>query len=151
MLWFVRPFSSEFYVIYLICGLSDVLDGAVARKTGSESKFGSVLDSIADFAFLAVCFVKIGVVLKISEWIWWAVGLIALIKLSCIVIEFIRMRRLASYHTVLNKAVGVMLFVLPLTLKIISINISAIPICAVAFIAAVDELVRIVKCKNDKS
>lgn len=36
-----------------------MMDGAVARKTGSVSKFGSKLDSVADFVFIVVCLIKI--------------------------------------------------------------------------------------------
>lgn len=34
-LLFIKPLSFEFYVIYLGCGLSDALDGYLARKMGS--------------------------------------------------------------------------------------------------------------------
>ena len=47
-----------FYALYCIAGVTDMMDGAVARKTGSVSKFGSKLDSVADFVFIAVCLIK---------------------------------------------------------------------------------------------
>lgn len=36
---FAPVFSILFYALYLICGLSDMADGIVARKTDSESSF----------------------------------------------------------------------------------------------------------------
>lgn len=33
-------FSARFYLAYLLCGLSDMADGAVARKMNSASRFG---------------------------------------------------------------------------------------------------------------
>ena len=45
------PFSAVFWICYLCAGLSDVLDGIVARKCKQESDFGARLDSIADFVF----------------------------------------------------------------------------------------------------
>ena len=33
----------------IFCGLTDMIDGTVARKTGSDSKFGARLDTVADF------------------------------------------------------------------------------------------------------
>ncbi|MDS1003847.1 CDP-alcohol phosphatidyltransferase family protein [Clostridium sporogenes] len=32
VLVFIRPFSEIFFIIYLICGISDILDGMIARK-----------------------------------------------------------------------------------------------------------------------
>ena len=40
--------SFPFYMTYLLCGLSDVADGFLARKLHAESTFGSRLDSFAD-------------------------------------------------------------------------------------------------------
>lgn len=46
--------STPFYILYMICGLSDVLDGIIARKTNTASSFGARLDTIADFIFVTV-------------------------------------------------------------------------------------------------
>ena len=40
--------SVGFLVVYTLTGLTDVLDGWLARKTGTASDFGARLDSIAD-------------------------------------------------------------------------------------------------------
>ena len=53
VLVFCPVFSPIFYVLYLIAGLSDMVDGIIARKTNSVSEFGSKFDSIADFIFVA--------------------------------------------------------------------------------------------------
>ena len=50
-LLFVPPLTILFYIVYLLCGLSDMADGLIARKTHTESAFGAKLDSIADFSF----------------------------------------------------------------------------------------------------
>ena len=49
LIW-ILPFSPLFYGVYLICGLSDGLDGMVARLTKQTSDFGRLLDSVADLA-----------------------------------------------------------------------------------------------------
>ena len=59
VLLFCPVFSPIFYVLYLIAGLSDMVDGIIARKTDSVSEFGSRLDGVADFVFVAVCLIKI--------------------------------------------------------------------------------------------
>ncbi|MGX8773452.1 MAG: CDP-alcohol phosphatidyltransferase family protein, partial [Bacillota bacterium] len=58
-LLFVPVFSSGFYALYLIAGFSDMIDGIVARKTGTASDFGSKLDTVADIVLVAVCLIKL--------------------------------------------------------------------------------------------
>ena len=53
MMSFHMP-SISFFLLYMICGLSDVLDGIIARKTNTASDFGARLDTIADFIFATV-------------------------------------------------------------------------------------------------
>ena len=52
-------FSVGFYIVYSLCGFSDMIDGAIARKTRAVSSFGSKLDTVADAVFMAVCAVKL--------------------------------------------------------------------------------------------
>ena len=58
-LLFCRVFSDGFYVLYLFCGLTDMVDGSIARKTGTVSSFGARLDTVADFLFVIASFVKL--------------------------------------------------------------------------------------------
>lgn len=50
----LRPLSLVFFFVYTLTGLTDVLDGWIARKTKTASDFGAKLDSIADMLFCAV-------------------------------------------------------------------------------------------------
>ena len=59
LLTFIPVFSIPFYALYLICGLSDMADGIVARKTNSASAFGGGLDTAADFLFTAMSLAKL--------------------------------------------------------------------------------------------
>ena len=52
---FCPALSIPFYVLYLIAGFTDMIDGTVARKMGTVSDFGAKLDSVADFIFVAAC------------------------------------------------------------------------------------------------
>ena len=69
-LFFVSPLSKKFYILYLAAGLSDMIDGPVARKTGTTSDLGSKLDSIADIIFVAVCLIKLISILNIEKWLY---------------------------------------------------------------------------------
>ena len=42
-LLFIPLSSAWFYVFYLLCGLSDMVDGTVARRMGGASEFGARL------------------------------------------------------------------------------------------------------------
>ena len=52
---FFPAFSVAFYILYLFCGITDMIDGTIARKTYSTSAFGAKLDTVADFVFVAAC------------------------------------------------------------------------------------------------
>ena len=55
---FCQVFSPAFYSFYIVAGVSDMIDGIVARNTGTASEFGSKLDTVADIVFVAVCLIK---------------------------------------------------------------------------------------------
>ena len=109
-LLFISLSSVWFYILYLFCGLSDMIDGAIARKTGTVSKFGAKLDTIADFIFMAVCAMKILPLMQIPAWLWVWIIIVALIKMFNIALVFIRKKKLISIHSVLNKITGFALF-----------------------------------------
>ena len=138
-LLFCRAFSPAFYVFYIAAGLSDMLDGFVARKTDTVSKLGARLDTIADFAFVIVCLIKLLPVLRITAWLYAWIGIIALIKAVNIVSGFAVQKRFVAVHSVMNKATGALLFLLPLTIPAAPLNYSAVIVCAAATFAAIQE------------
>ena len=145
----VIPLSSAwFYVLYLFCGLTDMIDGAIARKTNAVSSFGSKLDTAADFIFMAVCAVKILPIIYLPVLLWIWIAVIAIIKFANIVFGFIRIKKLVDYHTVLNKITGVLLFLLPLTLQYIEPTYSFAIVCIMATIAAIQECYYTIKTND---
>lgn len=58
-LLFCPALSPSFFVLYLAAGLTDIIDGAVARSTNTVSAFGARLDSLADIMFVSVCIWKL--------------------------------------------------------------------------------------------
>ena len=138
-LLFYPVFSPVFYVLYLIAGLSDMIDGTIARRINTVSEFGARFDTAADFVFVVVCLIKLLPVISMPVWLWVWIVMIALIKTVNIISGYIVQRKLAVVHSVMNKVTGVMIFILPLTFFIIPLTYSAIPICAVATFAAVQE------------
>ncbi len=144
-LLFIPLSSAWFYILYLLCGLTDMIDGAIARKTGSVSKFGARLDTASDFVFMLVCTIKVLPLIHIPVWLWVWITLIALIKIFNITLVFIRKKKLISIHSVLNKTTGFVLFLLPLSLTFVEPIYSVATICLLATIAAMQEVYFIAK------
>ena len=136
----VPVFSPAFYVLYLTAGFSDMVDGTVARKTGTVSDFGSKLDTMADFALVTVCLMKIIPVVDIPAWLIIWIVVIALLKVINTVAGYVVKKELIAAHTMMNKLTGIVLFLLPLTISIIDLKYSGIFVCALATIAAIQEL-----------
>ena len=139
VLLFCPVFSPAFYVFYIVAGVSDMLDGFVARKTNTASRFGARLDTIADFVLVVVCLIKLLPVLRIPAWLYIWIGIIALIKVVNIISGFVVQKRFVAVHSVMNKATGALLFLLPLTIPILPLKYSAIVVCALATVAAIQE------------
>ena len=138
-LLFFPVFSFWFYTFYILCGITDMIDGRIARKTNSESSFGAVFDTAADFIFVLTAFFKIAPALQIPNWLIIWVCVIALIKAINLISGFICQKKFVALHTVMNKVTGVLLFLLPLTLSFIELKYSALVICPVATFAAIQE------------
>ena len=138
-LLFCPFFSPVFYVLYLIAGLSDMIDGTIARRMNTVSEFGARFDTAADFVFVVVCLIKFLPVISIPAWLYVWIVLIALIKIIIIISGYVVQKKLVAVHSVMNKMTGVLLFILPLTFLIVPLKYLAIPVCAVATFAAVQE------------
>ena len=138
-LLFCPVFSDSFYILYLFCGLTDMVDGTIARKTGAVSEFGAKLDTVADFLFVIASFVKLVPVIRIPVWIWGWSAVIAVVKLVNLVWGFTRMKKMLSLHTIANKATGLCLFLLPITMSFVDLRYTAPVVCVIATIAAIQE------------
>ena len=139
-LLFIPLSSAWFYALYLLCGFTDMIDGTVARKTKSASEFGVRLDTVSDFVFMTVALIKFVPYLRISVWLWIWIGVIAMMKLGNAVWGFVRTKKLISPHTVLNKVMGLLLFLLPMTVSFIELTYILPFVCAVATTAAIHEV-----------
>ena len=139
VLLFCPVLSPTFYALYLTAGVSDMIDGAVARRTGTASEFGSRLDTAADIIFVAVCLIKLLPVLHVPVWLYLWIAIIALIKVANIAVGYIRQKEFISVHSMINKVTGWLLFVFPLTLAFIDLRYSAAVVCMVATAAAIQE------------
>ena len=150
LLLFFPAFSLDFYITYLLCGFSDMVDGTIARKTNSTSKFGSQLDTIADLIFVVVSLFKLLPAIHIPQWLWIWGGVIAVIKISNIIWGYASEKQFISLHTIMNKITGLLLFLLPLTLSFVELKYSSVIVCSIATFAAIQEGVYIATNRENK-
>ena len=116
-----------------------MVDGTIARKTGAASSFGARLDTVADFLFVIASFVKLVPVTRIPVWIWVWAAVIAVVKLVNLVWGILDRKQMPSLHTIANKATGLCLFLLPLTMSLVDLRYTAPVVCIIATIAAIQE------------
>lgn len=151
VLIFCPTFSVRFYVLYIIGGISDVLDGIVARHFGKITKLGAKLDTVADIVFTAVVLAKVIPTIHIPLWLIIWIVCIAVIKLINIVSGLIIYKRFVAEHTIMNKICGVLLFAIPLCVNRFpyqTVTILIILTCTAATFAAVQEGYYIIKGKE---
>ena len=144
-LFFVDPMSVGFFVVFGICGLSDALDGFLARTLKITSTFGSKLDSVADLTFYSS--MMINLFGKIAEKLYWGLWIflfvILFVRIVVYLISAIKFNRFSSLHTILNKATGAGMFTLPFILlgSATLLNIYGTILCIIGITAALQELI----------
>lgn len=141
-LFFLPLRSAGFFAVYTLAGLTDALDGWLARKTGTASDFGARLDSAADLLFYGAALLRFVPVFwqVLPVKIWYAVAGVLLVRLAAYGTAAIKFHRFASLHTWLNKLTGAALFLLPYALAVSTGTVYCWAVCALAFAASLEEL-----------
>ena len=146
----MEPLTPLFLTVYTLTGVTDVLDGAIARKYGTTSEKGARLDSIADLMFYTISLARIMPALwrNLPHTIWYAVGALLVVRGLAYLVDAVKNHRFASIHTYLNKATGLLVFGV-----VYFINTkAAVPycwtVCAVGMIASLQELYLHLKTKE---
>ncbi|MDY3281598.1 CDP-alcohol phosphatidyltransferase family protein [Dysosmobacter sp.] len=142
LLW-AEPLSPPFLALYALGGLSDLLDGPIARHTGTAGASGARLDSLADLVFLAAALARLlpAVLPRLPGWTAAACAAIAAVRLAAYAVGAVWFHRLTILHTVANKATGLALFAAPLALPFTDLRLLAAGLCALAAVSAMEELV----------
>lgn len=136
----IRPFSALFFFFYILCGISDVLDGYIARKMRASSKFGQVFDSISDLIFISIVLLIFIPVMNFPLGIICWIAAIAVIRLVSIILGLAKYRQLAFLHTYANKAAGITLFLFPFLFSAFGKETAAAITCCIGSISAAEEL-----------
>ena len=139
-LLFMQPLSLPFFILYTLCGISDVLDGFFARKLHIRTELGARLDSIADAVFTAVSIIILYPLLQLTPSIILWIVLITTLRILSIITAIIKFHYFAMLHTYGNKITGLCLFFLPFSLLKFPSRPIIICICLIAGISAAEEL-----------
>ena len=119
-----------FWLIYGLCGISDIADGWLARKLKCVTKTGALLDSLADICFVTCCAWKLLPILELPQWLWLWAGVIVVIKNVNQLSVLVMYGRCCFPHTTASKVTGFLLFIaVPMTVW------STIPLAIVAAFA----------------
>ena len=122
--------GAAYWIIYALCGISDIADGWLARRLKCVTKKGALLDSVADICFVVCCVWKLLPILELPQWLWLWAGVIVVIKVVNQLSALVMYGHCCFPHTFANKITGFLLFItVPMTFG------SIIPIAIVAAIA----------------
>lgn len=147
ILW-AEPLSALFWAWYICGGVSDILDGPVARKLHQQSEAGAKLDSAADFIFILCVGIAVIRSNAVPVWVLVWVGIIVMVRFAAYAVGYFKYRTFSSLHTVLNKAAGALLFAFPVLYVVLGMNAACVIVCGVAFVSAAEELVITISSKE---
>lgn len=147
---FCDNYSELFYIVFTLCGLSDVVDGCIARMTRTVSKLGEKLDSIADLLFYSVMGVKLlpDLIRILPLPIWFMVTGILVGRVVCYVVTALRFRCFASMHTYMNKLTGFAVFTIPYTIVTDIFVAHSLVIGGIAILSTLEEFVMTLMMKD---
>ncbi len=143
VLIFISARSPAFLIIYALSGATDAVDGYIARKTHTESELGKKLDSVSDLSLYSIMLIKMWPLLQEAlpkAGLYTIMGLI-LTRGILYIIYGLWKHRLLSTHSIYNKAVSILLFLLPFALQTSFADIYCYIVMAVAAISLIDEVI----------
>ena len=140
---FTEPLSECFFCFYTFAGITDVLDGFIARRTNTESDKGARLDSIADLMFYTVMIIRLFPVLYkvFPKKVWLAAGGAVFVRICSYVTAAIKYKKFASLHTYMNKLTGAAVFLVPYFIPTSFYTVYCFSVCAIGVLASTEELI----------
>lgn len=142
LLLFLYPFSIPFYIVYLLCGLSDILDGYIARKFKIQTEFGARFDSMADIVFIVCASIRMipSLFYLVDIKLWMFAFIILIVKCLSMGLIAIKHSTFGMIHSTLNKVAGFSLLVAPFFVHVVDKNFLVALLCLICSIAALEEI-----------
>lgn len=102
--------------VFLLAGLTDAIDGPIARKMGTANEFGLYLDPIADKLFINIIYIALLILGFLPSWIVILVVFRDFLISSCILLSkafkldmFVKPARLSKINTGLQIALAALI------------------------------------------
>ncbi len=135
-----------------MCGLSDVLDGYLARKYKWESRAGEQLDSLSDFVFYAIIIYLLVTSTDIAQQMWLMGGIVVvfIIRVVNFIITKVKFHTWGILHSWGNKVVGLFVYVY-IAITLWGGRVSLMPgiiLCLAAVLSAVEETIILLSGKE---
>lgn len=129
-----------FVSLYIACGLSDILDGYVARRTNTQSAAGAMLDSVADFLLFgaAAGFMLLRMGDRLAVFLPWIIPA-AVLRGANLIVAAYKYRLFIILHTWGNKLTGLLLFLIPIEYIVFDSALLLWPVCLIALLSALEE------------
>lgn len=131
-----------FIVVYTVSGLSDALDGFIARKTHTQSTLGARLDSIADAVMFAAIIYSIVMLAgtKIYNMSCFIIA-VFILRIFNLIFAAFKYHSLVLVHTIGNKLSGLLVFSAPVIFILFqnSVELFGYFVCTFTFLAAAEE------------
>ncbi len=139
----LEPLSSGYFVVFTLAGLTDALDGFLARRWGVCSQLGARLDSVGDLFFYGVMLFGAFPVLRLRlpTLCWYGVAVVLLIRAASYITGAVKFKCFTAIHTYGNKATGFLLFLLPYVMLAgdVLLCLYAVVVIAVAGLSSLEE------------
>ena len=136
----VKPFSALFFILYILCGATDALDGFIARRFNAMSALGARLDSVADFVFFGAALYVFLTAMAIPAFlIMWAILIVA-VRFMGLGRAFSKYQEWAALHTYAYKLAGFTFFLFPFLAAFFFFFTAGIMLCGIATLATAEEI-----------
>jgi cardiolipin synthase (CMP-forming) len=127
------------FVLFALAGMSDGIDGYIARRFNMRSEFGAYLDALADKALLVSIYITLSVTGALPGWIAIVVVSRDLMIISAIIVSRLMEKPLAikpMFVSKLNTAAQIAFAVLVLGTKAFTLDVPRLYTTGVVVVAA---------------
>ena len=114
VLMFLARERGFFLAVYAVVGLTDMLDGRLARRFGWQSELGSKFDGLADafwiFSMMATVFLVLKI--KFALYVYIAFAVILAVRIANLVFTRIKFKQWGALHSTLVRYSGLPLYLI---------------------------------------
>lgn len=138
--------------LFVLCGLTDAIDGTIARALSTASANGARLDSLADAVLFTSALLATALTTDLlhDPVVVFGIVLVGTLRAANLALTRLRFGTWDAMHTIGNKVTGFVVFggILPVLMLGRSPRSLSVLLISVAFLSAVEELVLILRSSD---